>query len=104
MRDRLQEVARRVEAEALFGSTSTTAGTPPASSTLTVEDLERTMRDIDPDGRRLQEARLLEVCSRLTKDQVEWAIVMLGRVAAHAPRPTLHIVRPADTETPRHGE
>ena len=71
MKDRLEKLQADHDA-ALFGST--TMGIPSVNPSLTMADIEKALHDIDPDGRRLQEARLLGVCAKLSKAQVEQLI------------------------------
>jgi len=43
-------------------------------SNLTLEDVEKALALVDPDGRRFQEVRLLSACKRLEKSDVETVI------------------------------
>jgi hypothetical protein len=79
MAKRLRNAQNRLEGQALGVKVSNTSETTVAP-VLTLETLEASMRDIDPDGRRLQEARLLSECSKLSKAQVETLILMAGKL------------------------
>lgn len=70
---KMQARLEALQAETLLGG-MVTNGTPVVAKELTFADIERCVRDIDPDGRRLQEARLLGACQSLTKEQVELVI------------------------------
>ena len=104
-----KEMADRIRKETSNYLCQTESANP--SKPLTFADLEKTMQDIDPDGRLLQEARLCAACRKLTKEQVE-TLIMVAEVGFNihpfTPRsfPPMNIafgdlaqsVRPADKE------
>ena len=66
-----------------FFTGQTTNATPTEPKSLTLEDLERAVHDIDPDGRFLQEARLMAACRKLDKGQVE-TVIRFAEAVCHA--------------------
>jgi hypothetical protein len=60
--DQLHKRLLELESQGFFGQTESAASSEP----LTLEALERAVASVDPDGRRMQEARLLVACSWLT--------------------------------------
>ncbi len=72
--ERLQKLLQEEESRAFLGTT--TEARPTAPTTLTLEDLERAVADLDPDGRLLREARLLAACQHLGPEQMEVMIRM----------------------------
>ena len=70
-----EAMQHRLEAlHANFFTGQTTNSTPTEPKSLTLADLEQAVHDIDPDGRMLQEARLMAACHKLNKEQVETVI------------------------------
>ena len=70
-----EAMQHRLEAlHANFFTGQTTNAAPVEPKSLTLADLERAVHDIDPDGRMLQEGRLMAACHKLNKEQVETVI------------------------------
>lgn len=80
--ERLRQLTEEAHSEALYGPLATrlTTSSTPAKE-LTLETLEAAVRDIDPDGRHLQEGRLLAACAKLPKEHVETVIRMAEYMA-----------------------
>lgn len=60
---------------------NTTATSNLDTGSITLESIAAAMRDIDPDGRRLREMRLLTAASRLPKEMVEQLIRLAHMMA-----------------------
>jgi hypothetical protein len=76
-----EAMQHRLEAlHADFFGAQTTNATPSEPRPLTLADLERAVHDIDPDGRFLQDARLMVACHKLNKEQVETVIGFAERL------------------------
>ena len=78
------EIQRRLEAllPSDFFTGQTTNATPTEPKALTLADLERAVHDIDPDGRYLQEARLMAACRKMDKAKVEAVIHFAEQVGS----------------------
>ena len=68
----MQHRLEALQVDFFTGRTTSAAASEPKS--LTLEDLERAVHDIDPDGRYLQEARLMAACRKMDKAKVEAVI------------------------------
>jgi len=63
-----------------------TRAAEPAGSNLTLEEVEKALALVDPDGRRFQEVRLLGACKRLAKPDVETVIRLAEHISHRAGR------------------
>jgi uncharacterized protein (DUF433 family) len=76
-----EAMQHRLEAlHADFFGAQTTNATPSEPRSLTLADVESAVHDIDPDGRFLQDARLMVACHKLNKEQVETVIGFAERL------------------------